>query len=153
VTDPGAGSGSARWTIPSSRRPAIITGSTRASPPCRPAVGRHHQRPGHLAGRPDPLSCRHAGRLIHACDVGEDGTLGLSRAFAGSRPSEGYPDGPTVDSEGCLWIGLFRAGRRGATAPHGELLETVAFPSATSPSSPSAATICAPSTRPPRSSI
>jgi D-xylonolactonase len=68
------------------------------------------------------------GGLIHACDVGEDGALGPSRQFVRVAPEEGYPDGPTVDSEGCLWIGLFLGWQARRYSPQGELLETVRFP-------------------------
>ena len=68
------------------------------------------------------------GGLIHACDVGEDGTLGPSREFVRIAPAEGFPDGPTVDSEGCLWIGLFFGWQARRYSPQGELLETVRFP-------------------------
>jgi D-xylonolactonase len=44
---------------------------------------------------------------IDSADVGDDGTLGESRPFARIDPAEGHPDGPTVDSEGCVWIGLY----------------------------------------------
>ena len=44
---------------------------------------------------------------IDSAEVGEDGALGPSRPFARIDPADGYPDGPTVDSEGCVWIGLY----------------------------------------------
>jgi sugar lactone lactonase YvrE len=68
------------------------------------------------------------GGLIHACALNHDGSLGDSRLFACIDPGEGYPDGPTVDSEGCLWIGLFAGAQARRYAPSGELLETVRFP-------------------------
>jgi sugar lactone lactonase YvrE len=40
----------------------------------------------------------------------------------------GYPDGSTVDSEGCLWTGLFGGWAVRRYAPDGALLETVRFP-------------------------
>lgn len=66
--------------------------------------------------------------LVHACDVAEDGSLGPSRPFVRIDPGEGHPDGPTVDSEGCLWIGLFSGWQARRYSPAGELLETVRFP-------------------------
>ncbi|MET1109980.1 MAG: SMP-30/gluconolactonase/LRE family protein [Allosphingosinicella sp.] len=65
---------------------------------------------------------------IDAADVGEDGTLGPSRAFARIDPSEGFPDGPTVDSEGCVWIGLYAGWEARRYSPAGELVERVRFP-------------------------
>jgi sugar lactone lactonase YvrE len=68
------------------------------------------------------------GGLIFASDVGEAGTAGPPRRFAAISPDDGYPDGPTVDSEGCLWIGLFAGWQARRYSPEGELLETVRFP-------------------------
>lgn len=68
------------------------------------------------------------GGVIHACDVGDDGTLGNRREFARIPNAEGYPDGPTVDSEGCVWIGLYMGSAVRRYSPAGELLETVTFP-------------------------
>lgn len=68
------------------------------------------------------------GRTISACDIGEGGGLGPSRLFARIDPSRGYPDGPTVDSEGCLWISLYAGGEVRRYSPDGELLERVEFP-------------------------
>jgi len=39
-------------------------------------------------------------------------------------------DGPTVDSEGHLWIGLFAGHAVRRYAPDGRLVETVRFPTA-----------------------
>jgi sugar lactone lactonase YvrE len=68
------------------------------------------------------------GQAIHACDVGEDGTLGASRPFVKLGEKEGFPDGPTVDSEGCVWISLYWGWAVRRYSPGGELLETVEFP-------------------------
>lgn len=68
------------------------------------------------------------GGTISACDIGEDGALGPSRRFAKIDPSEGYPDGPTIDSEGCLWISLYAGGEVRRYAPDGDLVERVKFP-------------------------
>ena len=42
-------------------------------------------------------------REIHCCDYHADGRIGTPRLFARLSPSEGYPDGSTVDAEGGLW--------------------------------------------------
>lgn len=68
------------------------------------------------------------GQTIHACDLAEDGTLGESRLFATIGEKEGFPDGPTVDSEGCVWIGLYVGWEARRYSPDGELIERVAFP-------------------------
>jgi sugar lactone lactonase YvrE len=68
-----------------------------------------------------------AGR-IDSADVAEDGSLGPSRPFARIDPAEGYPDGPTVDSEGCVWIGLYAGWEARRYSPTGELVDRVRFP-------------------------
>jgi len=68
------------------------------------------------------------GQVIHVSDVADDGALGPARPFVRFGPEEGYPDGPVVDSEGCLWTGLFAGWEARRYAPDGALLETVRFP-------------------------
>jgi D-xylonolactonase len=68
------------------------------------------------------------GQVIHVSDVADDCTLGPSRPFARFAPGEGYPDGPIVDSEGCLWTALFAGWEARRYAPGGDLMETVRFP-------------------------
>jgi sugar lactone lactonase YvrE len=68
------------------------------------------------------------GRRLWACDLHDDGSLGASRLFAEIAAGEGYPDGPTVDSEGHVWIGLFAGWSARRYAPDGTLVETVRFP-------------------------
>ena len=68
------------------------------------------------------------GGIIYACDIAEDGTLANRRTFATIPNEEGYPDGPTVDSEGCVWVGLYNGWAVRRYSPEGELLETVKFP-------------------------
>jgi len=65
---------------------------------------------------------------IEACDVAEDGTLGPSRPFAKIDPADGYPDGPTIDSEGHVWISLYAGWEARRYAPSGELVDRVRFP-------------------------
>ena len=68
------------------------------------------------------------GGRISACDIGEDGALGPSRPFARIDPKDGYPDGPTVDSEGCVWISLYAGWETRRYSPAGELIDRVRFP-------------------------
>jgi sugar lactone lactonase YvrE len=68
------------------------------------------------------------GQVIHVSDLGEDGTPGPPRPFVRFAPDEGYPDGPVVDSEGCLWTGLYGGWEARRYSPDGALLETVRFP-------------------------
>ena len=65
---------------------------------------------------------------IEACDVARDGTLGPSRPFVHISSEEGYPDGPTIDAEGCVWISLYAGWEARRYSPAGELLQTVRFP-------------------------
>ncbi|HEX8125782.1 MAG TPA: SMP-30/gluconolactonase/LRE family protein [Allosphingosinicella sp.] len=65
---------------------------------------------------------------IDSAEVGEDGSLGPSRPFARIDPAEGHPDGPSVDSEGCVWIGLYGGWEARRYSPAGELLGRVRFP-------------------------
>ena len=65
---------------------------------------------------------------ISASDIAVDGTLSAPRPFVHIDPKDGYPDGPTVDSEGCLWIGLYAGWQAHRYSPAGELLATVRFP-------------------------
>ncbi len=69
--------------------------------------GVHHQRPRHLAGRFDALSCRHAGQVILAHPILGDGTLGPATEFARFGDADGHPDGAICDAEGGVWVGFF----------------------------------------------
>jgi sugar lactone lactonase YvrE len=68
------------------------------------------------------------GQRIQVCDVAPDGRLGPSRPFATLGPGEGFPDGPIVDSEGCVWIALFAGWSARRYSPAGEWIGTVTFP-------------------------
>jgi len=68
------------------------------------------------------------GKIIHAVDVNDDGSLGAMRVFATIEEGAGYPDGTVVDSEGCVWSGLFMGWGVRRYAPDGTLLETVKLP-------------------------
>jgi len=65
---------------------------------------------------------------IEAAELHEDGEVGPSRPFVRIAPEEGHPDGPTVDSEGCVWIGLYGGWEARRYSPAGELLARVRFP-------------------------
>jgi xylono-1,5-lactonase len=65
---------------------------------------------------------------LHAADIAGDGSLGPSHLFARIDPADGHPDGPTVDSEGCVWIALFGGWEAWRFSPAGERLERVRFP-------------------------
>jgi sugar lactone lactonase YvrE len=65
-------------------------------------------------------------RVIFAFDLTDDGHLVGKRVF--TRIERGYPDGPAVDSEGCVWTGLFGGWGLNRYAPDGRLMQHVAFP-------------------------
>ena len=65
---------------------------------------------------------------IRAADILDDGELGPSRAFVHIDASEGHPDGPTIDSEGCVWISLYGGWETRRYSPAGELIDRVRFP-------------------------
>jgi D-xylonolactonase len=65
---------------------------------------------------------------IGVADIRDDGSLGEARPFVRIDPREAHPDGPTVDSEGCLWIALYAGWEARRYSPAGELLESVRFP-------------------------
>lgn len=68
------------------------------------------------------------GGIVHVCALTSEGEIADTRVFARIDSADGYPDGPTVDAEGCVWIGLYNGGAARRYAPSGELLETVRFP-------------------------
>jgi sugar lactone lactonase YvrE len=65
---------------------------------------------------------------IDAADVAGDGTLGPARPFARIDPADGFPDGPTVDSEGCVWVGLYAGWEARRYSPAGDLVGRIRFP-------------------------
>jgi sugar lactone lactonase YvrE len=66
--------------------------------------------------------------IIRAADVAPDGSLGPPRPFVRIDPAHGHPDGPTVDSEGCLWIALFGGWEAWRFSPAGERITRIRFP-------------------------
>jgi D-xylonolactonase len=67
-------------------------------------------------------------RRIYAFDLDEDGAVSNRRQFAEIEDGAGYPDGPAVDAEGCVWTGLFGGWGLRRYSPSGELLAFVRFP-------------------------
>lgn len=68
------------------------------------------------------------GGFIYACDISDQGHLSNRRLFAAIPNEEGYPDGPTVDAEGCVWTGLYKGHAVRRYSPKGEILENIRFP-------------------------
>ncbi|MYL98359.1 SMP-30/gluconolactonase/LRE family protein [Novosphingobium sp. FGD1] len=67
-------------------------------------------------------------RAILAAQVGPDGRPGEARVFARLPEGMGYPDGPVVDSEGTVWVGLFGGWGVGRFSPDGAWLGRIEFP-------------------------
>ena len=65
---------------------------------------------------------------IEAADIHDDGSLGERRPFARIDPKEGHPDGPTIDSNGYVWISLYAGWEARRYSPAGDLVERVRFP-------------------------
>jgi sugar lactone lactonase YvrE len=66
--------------------------------------------------------------IVYACDVEEGGSVARRRIFCEIDKRDGYPDGPSVDADGCVWIGLYAGWSARRYSPGGELIDTVRFP-------------------------
>jgi len=69
-------------------------------------------------------------RTIYAFDCGANGQLSNKRILIQLDESAGFPDGTSVDAEGCLWIALWGGWAVRRYSPTGTLLENLAFPCA-----------------------
>jgi len=69
-------------------------------------------------------------RTIHAAELRDHAMPGPARILARIEQGVGYPDGLTVDAEGCVWVGLFAGWAARRYAPDGRLLQSVPFPTA-----------------------
>jgi xylono-1,5-lactonase len=100
--------------------------------------GPHEMDPGYIitngpALSPDMRTLYHTDtleRMIYAFDCAPGGVLTNKRVFIRIEDGAGYPDGPTVDSEGCVWTGLFGGWSARRYSPRGEFLMDVRFPCA-----------------------
>lgn len=80
---------------------------------------------------PDGRTLYHVDTLgghIYACTIAADGSLTDRRLFVTIPNAEGFPDGPAVDAEGCVWISLYAGWGIRRYSPKGELLETIKMP-------------------------
>jgi xylono-1,5-lactonase len=66
--------------------------------------------------------------IIYAFDRARAGMLTNKRVFVRLPQGGGYPDGPRVDVEGCLWTGVFGGWGLQRYSPAGELLQTLRLP-------------------------
>lgn len=65
---------------------------------------------------------------IECAEIRGMGELGDRRPFVKIEPTAGHPDGPTIDSEGCVWISLYAGWEARRYSPQGQLLEKARFP-------------------------
>lgn len=93
------------------------------SPPCTVTNGPAVSPDGQTVYHTDTL-----GGVIYACTLARDGSIAQREIFATIPSDEGYPDGPTVDAEGCVWTGLYAGWSARRYSPKGELLEIIRFP-------------------------
>lgn len=67
-------------------------------------------------------------RTIFKFAMRDDGTLGPREIFARFAGAEGYPDGMTVDAEGCLWVAFWDGWAVRRFAPDGGELAIIETP-------------------------
>jgi xylono-1,5-lactonase len=83
------------------------------------------------AESPDGKTLYHTDTLagiIYAFDRARTGQLSNKRVFVRIPAGGGYPDGPIVDVEGCVWTGLFGGWGLKRFSPEGELLDEIRLP-------------------------
>jgi sugar lactone lactonase YvrE len=69
-----------------------------------------------------------ARQVTYVFDLNADGTATNRRELLKFKEGEGYPDGMTVDAEGCLWVCLWDGWAVRRYSPQGDWLETVKMP-------------------------
>lgn len=69
-------------------------------------------------------------RTIYRFDTTANGSITNKQVFIKIEESAGFPDGTTIDSEGCLWVALWNGWSVRRYSPTGKLLETVTLPCA-----------------------
>lgn len=69
-----------------------------------------------------------ARQVTYAFDLDRSGNAANRRVFLEFGEGDGYPDGMTVDAEGCLWIAFWDGWCVRRYSPAGELLQTVEMP-------------------------
>ena len=67
-------------------------------------------------------------QLIYAFDLGADGEPGRRRLFMSFADGDGYPDGMTVDCDGCLWVAFWDGWCVRRLSPGAEIMETIRMP-------------------------
>ena len=67
-------------------------------------------------------------RNIYAFDLDAAGTASNKRLFAHFPEEMGYPDGMTVDAEGCLWVAFWDGWAVRRLSPEGEVIQEIPMP-------------------------
>ena len=67
-------------------------------------------------------------RRIYRFPLAPDGTVGAREIFLHFTAQEGYPDGMTVDAEGCLWVAFWDGWAVRRFGPDAALLDTIEVP-------------------------
>lgn len=67
-------------------------------------------------------------RTIYRFPLAADGSLGERSVFAHFTAEDGYPDGMTVDAEGCLWVAFWDGWALRRLSQAGDVLEVVEVP-------------------------
>ena len=68
------------------------------------------------------------GKRIWRTMLSPEGAVGETGLFVEIEDGAGYPDGPTVDAEGCVWTGLFGGWAVRRYDPAGKLMREIRFP-------------------------
>jgi sugar lactone lactonase YvrE len=95
------------------------------------AVDKDYKVTNGPAFSPDGATMYHndsARQVTYAFDLDAAGTASNRRTFLQFGPGDGYPDGMTVDSEGCLWIAFWDGWCIRRYSPKAEWVETVRMP-------------------------
>jgi len=69
-----------------------------------------------------------ARQVNYAFDLDAEGNVSNKRTFLQFGDGDGYPDGMTVDAEGCLWIAFWDGWCVRRFSPAGERIETIRTP-------------------------
>ena len=69
-------------------------------------------------------------RVVYAFDPDTSGALSGRRVFVRIEDRGGFPDGTSVDAEGCVWVALWGAAFAGTHLQVGELLSRIRVPCA-----------------------